>query len=251
MVMINNNDFIFGIRPVIEAINSGKTIDKLLIKKGLSGELIAELNSLVKANNILAQLVPEEKLQRITRKTHQGVIAFLSPVPFYQFDEVVTSIFEKGETPLLLFLDQVSDVRNFGAIVRTAECAGVHAIIVPEKGSAQINADAVKTSAGALLHLPVCKVRNSVGAIRTLKNSGLTVYAATEKAATSYFDHDFSVPTVIIMGAEDNGISDELIRQADHLVRIPLTGKINSLNVSVAAGILLFESVKQRMISKA
>jgi 23S rRNA (guanosine2251-2'-O)-methyltransferase len=245
---MNSTDFIFGIRPVIEAILSGKTIDKLLVKKGISGELFLELNSLIKENHIVAQSVPEEKLNRITRKTHQGVIAFLSPVPFYNFEEIVTQLFENGETPFLLFLDQVSDVRNFGAIVRTAECAGVHAIIVPEKGSAQIGADAIKTSAGALHHIPVCKVRNSMGCIRTLKNSGLTVFAATEKAVELYSSQNFTAPCAIIMGSEDQGVSDELIRQADHLVRIPILGKIGSLNVSVAAGILMYEAAKQRLV---
>jgi 23S rRNA (guanosine2251-2'-O)-methyltransferase len=243
---MSNSDFIFGIRPVIEAIRSGKTIDKLMVKKGISGELFMELNTLIKEHGIAIHTVPEEKLNRITRKLHQGVIAFLSPVPFFNFEELVTQAFEKGETPFILFLDQVSDVRNFGAIVRTAECAGVHAIIVPEKGSAQINADSVKTSAGALHHVPICKVRNSVGCIRTLKNSGLKAVAATEKGAENYCSHTLTDPLVIIMGSEDQGVSEELIRQADHLVRIPVLGKIDSLNVSVAAGVILYEVVRQR-----
>lgn len=243
---MDNNDFIFGIRPIIEAIRSGKSIDKLLVKKGMTGELFLELAALIKEQQLAIHQVPEEKLNRITRKNHQGVIAFLSPVPFQNFEEIVLQVFEKGETPFLLFLDQVSDVRNFGAIVRSAECAGVHAIIVPEKGSAQIGADAVKTSAGAVLHLPVCKVRNSVACIRHLRNSGLTVFAATEKTNEIYTQQDYSVPCTIIMGSEDQGVSDELLRIADHLIRIPVLGKIESLNVSVAAGVILYEVVKHR-----
>jgi len=243
---MNNNEFLFGIRPAIEAIRSGKTIDKLMVKKGISGELIAELTSLAREYDIALQPVPEEKLNRITRKNHQGVIAFLSPVPFQNYEEIIIQLFEKGETPFILYLDKISDVRNFGAIVRTAECAGVHAIIVPEKGAAQIGADAIKTSAGALHHIAICKVRNTVGCIRTLKNTGLTLFAATEKASHDYTDFDYSVPSAIIMGSEDEGISEEIIRLADHLVRIPIMGKIGSLNVSVAAGIILYETVKQR-----
>ncbi len=243
---MNTNEFIFGIRPVIEAIRSGKTIDKLMVKKGISGELIGELTGLAKEHDIALQAVPEEKLNRITRKNHQGAIAFLSPVPFQNYEEIIIQLFEKGETPFILYLDKISDVRNFGAIVRTAECAGVHAIIVPEKGAAQIGADAIKTSAGALHHIAVCKVRNTVGCIRNLKNSGLTLFAATEKASQNYTDFDYSVPCAIIMGSEDEGISEEILRLADHLVRIPILGKIGSLNVSVAAGVLLYETVKQR-----
>lgn len=240
------SDFIFGIRPVIEAIKSGKTIDKLMMKKGIGGESLQELHTLIKENRIVTQIVPEERLNRITRKTHQGVIAFLSPIPFVSYEEIITQTFEKGETPFVLFLDQISDVRNFGAIVRTAECAGVHAIIVPEKGSAQIGADAVKTSAGALLHIPICKTRNSVACIKSLKNSGLSIFAATEKAAELYTNHDYSVPLAIVMGAEDTGISDEILRLADHLVKIPILGNIGSLNVSVAAGVVMYEVVKHR-----
>lgn len=243
---MNKSDYIFGIRAVIEAIRSGKTIDKLLVKKGLQGELFKELSELIKEYQLHYQSVPEEKLNRITRKNHQGVIAFVSPVAFYDFDEMVTRTFENGETPFLLYLDQITDVRNFGAIVRSAECSGVHAIIVPEKGSAQINADAIKTSAGALNYVPICKVKSAHNAIKTLQASGLKVFAASEKAVKDYSDCDYKMPCVIVMGSEEFGISNEILSLADELVKIPILGKIQSLNVSVATGVLLYEIVKQR-----
>jgi len=243
---MNNNDYIFGIRAIIEAIRSGKIIDKLLVKKGLQGELFQELSEIITENHLHYQLVPEEKLNHITRKNHQGVIGFISPVPFHDFDEIVTSTYEKGEVPFFLYLDEITDVRNFGAIVRSAECAGVHAIIVPEKGSAQINADAVKTSAGALHYVPSCKVKNAHYSLSALRQNGLKVYAATEKAAINYYTGDFKVPCVIVMGSEESGISNDILNLADELVKIPIKGKIDSLNVSVATGILLFEVVKQR-----
>jgi 23S rRNA (guanosine2251-2'-O)-methyltransferase len=243
---MENSNFIFGIRSAIEAILSGKTIDKLLVKKGLQGDLFKELETLAKENNIQSQSVPEEKLNRVTRKNHQGVIAFVSPVPFYDLDEIITRTYEVGDSPFLLYLDEISDVRNFGAIVRSAECAGIHAIIVPEKGSAQISADAVKTSAGALHHVPVCKVRNGVVTLRKLQQNGIKVIAATEKAASLYHTCDYNMPVAIVLGSEEQGISAELLKIADELVKIPLMGKIGSLNVSVATGILLFEALKQR-----
>jgi len=244
---MEKSDYIFGIRAIIEAIRSGKTIDKLLIKKGLTGDLFLELNDLITELQINYQLVPEEKLNRITRKNHQGVIAFMSPVPFYDLDEIITRTYEKGYTPFFMFLDQITDVRNFGAIVRSAECAGVHAIIIPEKGSSQIGADAVKTSAGALHFVPICKVKNPINTLIKLRENGIKIFAATEKANSDYFNHDYTIPCVIVMGSEDQGISDEVIRIADELIKIPVQGRIESLNVSVASGIILFEVVKQRI----
>lgn len=243
---MEKNDYIFGLRSVIEAIKSDKIIDKILIKRGLQGDLYVELNELIIQYEINHQLVPEEKLNRITRKNHQGIIAFISPVPFYNVDEVITQVYENGKTPLLLYLDQITDVRNFGAIARSAECAGVDCIIIPEKGSAQINGDAIKTSSGALHSIPVCKVKNPITTIKNIHQHGIKVYAATEKGATNYFTQDYKVPCLIIMGSEDHGISEGILKIADELVKIPLQGKIESLNVSVATGILLFEVVKQR-----
>jgi 23S rRNA (guanosine2251-2'-O)-methyltransferase len=242
-----NNDFIFGIRTVIEAIHSGKNIDKILVRKGLQGELFQELDEMIASNRLHYQLVPEEKLNRITRKNHQGVIAFISPVTFFDYEEMVTRTFEQGETPFFLFLDQITDVRNFGAIVRSAECAGVHAIVIPEKGSAQINADAVKTSAGALHYVPVCKVKNAHKAVSALKQLGMKVFAITEKGNQAYYSSNYTVPCVLVMGSEESGISTELLALADEMINIPLLGKIGSLNVSVATGIILFEVVKQRI----
>ena len=243
---MNNNDFIFGIRAIIEAIRSGKTIDKLLIRKGLNGELYRELLELIKENHLHYQSVPEEKLNRITRKNHQGVIAFISPVAFFDFNELITRTYENGEVPFFLYLDQITDVRNFGAIVRSAECAGVNAIIVPEKGSAQINADAVKTSAGALHYVPICKIKSAYNTVKILQENGLKVFAATEKAEAIYSECNYKIPCVIVMGSEEFGISNEILNQADELIKIPVLGKIESLNVSVATGIVLYEVVKQR-----
>lgn len=241
------NDFVFGIRAVIEAIRSGKEIDKVLINKGNTGELSQELMNEVKSRRVPYSYVPVEKLNRITRKNHQGAIAFVSPVTYHQLDNLIPTLFEQGKVPFLLVLDGLTDVRNIGAIARTAECAGVHAIIIPEKGSAQINADAVKTSAGALHFIPVCRVKGMVNTIKYLKDCGIKVIAATEKANDIYFERKYTEPLALILGAEDIGVDPDLIRLSDHHVRIPITGNIESLNVSAAASVLMYEVVKQRM----
>ncbi len=243
---MNDEDFVFGTRAVIEAIRNGKTVDKVLIKKGLKNELFSELNQLIRENGIASQYVPVEKINRITRKNHQGVLAFISPIEFDNLDTVLPGIFESGKTPLLLVLDQITDVRNFGAIVRSAECAGVQTVIIPEKGMARIGADAVKTSAGAIHHLPICKVRNLEHTVRYLKESGLSIVAATEKGDKVYTDADFSGPVAIIMGSEDVGISDNLLQLADQQLKIPIMGQIESLNVSVSAALMIYEAVRQR-----
>ena len=248
--MGQNLDFIFGVRAIIEAIRSGKEIDKVLIRKGLAGELFQELFQEMKANNIGFQYVPVEKLNRITQKNHQGVIALVSPISYNNIESIIPWLFEQGKTPFILILDGVTDVRNIGAIARTAECAGVDAIIVPEKGSAQINADAVKTSAGALNYIQVCKVKSLINTVKFLKDSGLQIIAATEKTSKPYFKLDYKEPLTLILGAEDTGISSDLLRIADHLVRIPLMGHIQSLNVSAAASIIIYEAVKQRLLSQ-
>lgn len=243
---MNDEDFVFGTRAVIEAIRNGKTVDKVLIKKGLKNELFSELNQLIRENGIASQYVPVEKINRITRKNHQGVLAFISPIEFDNLDTVLPGIFESGKTPLLLVLDQITDVRNFGAIVRSAECAGVQTVIIPEKGMARIGADAVKTSAGAIHHLPICKVRNLEQTVRYLKESGLSIVAATEKGNKIYTDADFIGPVAIIMGSEDVGISDNLLQLADQKLKIPIMGQIESLNVSVSAALMIYEAVRQR-----
>ncbi len=244
--MINKDDFIFGTRAVIEAIKKGKTIDKILIKKGLRNELFTELQQLIRENNIPSQFVPIEKINRITRKNHQGVLAFISPVEFSDIEVVLPGIFEEGKTPLILVLDQITDVRNFGAIARSAECAGVQAIIIPEKGMARIGADAVKTSAGAIHHIPICKVKNLANSILFLKNSGLYVVAATEKGNKLYTQAQMNVPLAIIMGSEDTGISQQVLDITDEQLKIPILGNIESLNVSVAASLMIYEAVRQR-----
>ncbi len=245
--MKESKEYIFGIRAVIEAIKSGKTIDKLMISSGLKGELFHELMILVKEFQISFQYVPNERINRVTMKNHQGVLAFISPIEFQNIENILPSLYEKGETPLFIILDSVTDVRNFGAITRTAECAKVHAIIIPEKGSARISADAVKTSAGALHKIPVCRVKNLSKTIKFMQESGIQIVAATEKANENYYQVDFKVPTAILMGAEDTGVSMDYLRIADKMVNIPILGEIESLNVSVAAGILVYEAVKQRL----
>jgi 23S rRNA (guanosine2251-2'-O)-methyltransferase len=241
-------NLIFGIRPIIEAINAGKEIDRLLIQNGLSNELFGQLMGLLKKNNIAYQYVPIEKLNRITSKNHQGVVGYISNVVYYNIEEVIIQVIEAGRAPLILILDRITDVRNFGAIARTAECSGVDAIVIPMSGSAQINADAMKTSAGALNKIPVCKENNLKDVIELAKKMGLQIVACTEKAKAFYFQQDFTVPTAIIMGSEENGITNEFLQISDASVKIPMMGTISSLNVSVAAGIILYEAVSQRMI---
>jgi 23S rRNA (guanosine2251-2'-O)-methyltransferase len=244
--MQKETDFIFGLRPIIEAIKAGKQIDRLLVKQGLQGPLYQELMAEVKSNGINYQIVPAERLDLVTRKTHQGVLAWLALIEFQHISNILPEIFEKGEDPLIIALDGVSDVRNFGAIVRSAECLGAHAIVIPEKGSARITADAVKTSAGALHTFPVCREKSIVRSVEYLKESGLKVICAEEESGETISSADLKGPIVIIMGAEDKGISRELLSIADRKVKIPMSGKINSLNVSVASGILLYEVVRQR-----
>lgn len=241
-----SNQMVFGIRAVIEAIDSGKEIESIFVQRGLGGSLFLELKALLKEHNIGFQLVPVEKLNRITRKNHQGVIGVISPITYHDIESLLPTIYEKGETPLLLMLDGVTDVRNMGAIARTAECAGVHAIIVPRKGSAEINPDAIKTSAGALYKIPVCR-QDSLGKIgRFLIESGVQLVVSTEKTNDSIYDVDYTVPTCVILGAEDVGVSDDLIRISDKLAKIPMAGTIGSLNVSVSAAVVIYEAIRQR-----
>ena len=247
MIKKEKSNFIFGTRTAIEAIRAGKEVDKIFIQKGLNNELFAELRKLIADGNIPHQFVPIEKLDRITGKNHQGVICFLSEITFYNIENLLPGIYEKGTVPLLLILDKVTDVRNFGAICRTAECSGVNAIIIPTRGSAQINADAVKTSAGALQLIPVCREDNLKNTIIFLKESGVQIVACTEKTDDDYYSLDFTQPTAIIMGSEEDGISGEYLKLCDHKAKIPLLGEIQSLNVSVACGVLLYEVVKQRV----
>jgi len=244
--MTGKDHYIFGIHAVLEAAQAGKEVDKVLVKRGAGSDLLKKLLGVLGSLDIPVQQVPVEKLNRITGKNHQGVIALLSEISYVDITTLLPSIFEKGENPLILLLDGVSDVRNFGAIARSAECAGVHAIVIPSAGSAAINADAIKTSAGALHRIPVCRHRDLLTVTRYLKDSGLRIFAATEKASESLYITDMTGPAGMIMGSEERGVSAQLLKEADAWVAIPMKGTIASLNVSVAAGIMLFEMVRQR-----
>ncbi|WP_430809366.1 MULTISPECIES: 23S rRNA (guanosine(2251)-2'-O)-methyltransferase RlmB [unclassified Carboxylicivirga] len=237
---------VFGIRAVQEAISAGKEIEKVMIKKGLQGTLFQNFLDDVRANNVPFQFVPMEKLNRLTRQNHQGVIAMISPVSYQNIEQLLPTLFEEGKDPFVLVLDHITDVRNFGAIARTAECAGVHAIVIPDTGAAAVTADAIKTSAGALHSLPVCRVRSLISAVEFLQASGLKIVAATEKGAIDYDKANYRGPVALVMGAEDKGVHPKILNTADVKSRIPILGEIESLNVSVAAGILLYEMVKVR-----
>ncbi len=243
------NEMIFGVRAVIEAVQAGKEVDKILIKKDIQSELSKELFDAIRGKKIPVQRVPIQRLNRETRKNHQGVIAFISPVTYYKVEDVVPFLFEEGKSPLFILLDGVTDVRNFGAIARTCECAGVNAIIIPSKGIVSVNADAIKTSAGALMTLPVCREENLKSTLQYLKNSGFQIVAASEKGTEIYSSIDYTAPTCIVMGAEDVGVSAPLLALCDHWASIPIVGTIDSLNVSVAAGIIVYEALKCRMLN--
>ncbi len=236
-------DIVFGVQSVLETLKGTKEVEKILLQREFGH---TEIEKLARERDIPVQRVPMEKLNRVTMKVHQGVIAFVSAVNYSKMSNVVADIFEKGKVPLILVLDRITDVRNFGAIARTAECAGVNAIVIPAHGAAQINADAMKTSSGALNHLPVCREHSLFQAITELQQSGIQVVACTEKANTELYKIDFSIPTAILMGSEEDGISDILLEKADYATKIPMIGKIGSLNVSVATGVILYESVRQR-----
>lgn len=247
--MENEVSKIFGIRAIIEAINSGKTISKVFIQKDLSGHLFSELNSLIKKNNIATSHVPIEKLNRLSKNSnHQGVAAQISPIEFIDLDTLISNTLESTSTPLFLLLDQISDVRNFGAIIRTAECTGVHGIIIQKQGNAPISADTVKTSAGAAFKIPICKVDHIKDAIFQFQAAEIQIVAATEKTDTLLYDVDFSLPTAIIMGSEDRGINPSILKIVDKKAKLPLLGEIDSLNVSVACGAFLYEVTRQRLL---
>ncbi len=232
---MNKSDYIFGLRTIIEAIEAGKNIDKIFIKKDLTGDLAKELMSKIKEYGLICQKVPVEKLNRITMKNHQGAIAILSPIEYCHLENLIPLFYEDGRVPFIILLDGLTDTRNFGAIARTAECAGADAIVIPEKGSVSVTPDAVKTSAGALLHLPICRERSIKEAVKMLKESGYKIVGASEKASLNYTEIGYDVPVGIVMGSEDTGISNEVLRECDELAAIPILGHIGSLNVSVAA----------------
>lgn len=244
---MEKTDYIFGLRAIMEAIDAGKSIDKILLRRDLGGDLAKELLDKIKAHDIVVQRVPMEKLNRITMRNHQGAIAILSPVGYHKLDNIIPTLYEEGKTPMILVLDGITDARNFGAIARSADCAAVDAIVIPERGSASVTSDAVKASAGALFYVPVCRERDTLTAVKKLKENGYLIVGASEKGAESYVDADYTVPVAIVMGAEDTGISPEVLRRCDTLAAIPILGNIGSLNVSVAAGVILYEAVRQRL----
>ncbi len=242
-------DMLFGLRPIQEALNAGRTLEKIFLLRGTKNSLVTDISTAARAAGIQVQMVPVEKLDNLTRKNHQGAVAFVSPIDYAPLDNIVSGLFEEGKVPFLLLLDRITDVRNFGAIARTAECLGVQAIVVPSRGAAQINGDALKTSAGALNILPVCRETSLHETIRFLQQSGITVVACTEKAdeAVGAAEIDFTGPVAVLMGSEEDGISPDLLNLADVKLKVPMSGQIQSLNVGVAAGIMLFEVARQRV----
>ena len=244
---MEETNLIFGIRAVIEALRAGKKLDKILIQRGLNNELFAELKRTLKDFPAPFQFVPPEKLKKITSKNHQGVIAFLSVISYHKTEDLLPQVFEKGKVPLLLILDKVTDVRNFGAIARSAECCGVDFIVIPTRGSAQINADAMKTSAGALHRIPVCREDNLKDVLDYLKESGIYLVACHEKTSKMIHELDLKQPLAVIMGSEEDGISAEYSKRCDEAGKIPMSGSISSLNVSVATGVFLYEVTRQRL----
>ncbi|MCB0756732.1 MAG: 23S rRNA (guanosine(2251)-2'-O)-methyltransferase RlmB [Flavobacteriales bacterium] len=242
-----DNNLVFGVHPVQEAIDSGKEIEKVFLKKGSTNNQLIQLKGKMRKLRIPFQEVPPEKLNRFTRKNHQGVVALLSPIEYQEISEVVPRLFEEGKVPLILVLDRVSDVGNFGAICRSAECAGVNAILIPSKGSAQVNSFAVKSSAGAIFNVPICRTNHFLSEVRDLAESGLKVVAVSEKGEKSIYQADLSGPMALVMGSEEDGIGDGLMELAQEHVSIPMFGNTGSLNVSVATGITLFERLRQTL----
>ena len=242
---MEKTDMIYGTRAVIEAILAAKNIDKVMIQSGLSNDLIKELIAVARNNNVPVAFVPPEKLKRLSTKNHQGVICLLSSISFASLDNLIFKAYNEGREPFFLILDRITDVRNFGAIVRTAECAGVDGIILAEKGNAPITSDAMKTSAGALNHVPICREKDMKKTLKLLHENGVRLVACTEKTDKSIYEVNLTGPLALILGSEEDGISDTVLRDSDELARIPLKGKIESLNVSVAAGIALYEAVRQ------
>jgi 23S rRNA (guanosine2251-2'-O)-methyltransferase len=242
---MEKTDMIYGTRAVIEAILAGKDIDKVMIQSGLANDLVKELIAVARNNNVPVVFVPPEKLKRLSTKNHQGVLCLLSAVSFASVDNLIYKAYQEGREPFFLILDRITDVRNFGAIVRTAECAGIDGIIISEKGNAPITGDAMKTSAGALNHLPICREKDMKQTIQLLHENGIRLIACTEKTEKSIYSLNLTGPIALILGSEEDGISETLLRDADELARIPLKGKIGSLNVSVAAGVAIYEVVRQ------
>tara|TARA_B100000941_G_scaffold80521_1_gene55211 strand:+ start:500 stop:1237 length:738 start_codon:yes stop_codon:yes gene_type:complete len=243
---MKNNDIVFGTRPVLEAINSGKTLEKLFIQKNLKKEILEKIKSKLSNKKINISYVPKEKLNRITKKNHQGIICYISPISYQPIEEIIQRVFEKGKDPFVIILDRITDTRNFGAISRVADASGVDAIIIPEKESAIITSDSIKTSAGAINYIPICKVKSLRSTANFLKESGLKLVSCTEKGDTKFYDADLTSPCCIILGSEKDGISNSLMDISDERLNIPMKGNVESLNVSSSASVILFEVVRQR-----
>lgn len=243
----NDDEFIFGVRAVIEAIKANREINKIMIQKGMNKDLFQELKDTLVDKNFYLQFVPIEKLNKITENNHQGVIAYVAPIAYHSVEELVEKMLEKGEKPCVLVLDRITDVRNFGAIARTAECQGVDAILIPSRGSVQVTSDAIKTSAGALNRIPVCKSDNIKNSLFYLQQCGLRIVACTEKTDTPLYQANLRGSVVIIMGSEEDGITTDFLNMADIKARIPMRGEIASMNVGVAAGIVLYEKTRQEL----
>jgi len=245
--MIDKTQYIYGIHAVLEAIEAGKDIDKIFLSKTLNDDTARDISDKARQLRVPVQRVPVQKIDRITRRNHQGVLAMLAAVTYYRVEDLVPQLFDNGENPFIVVLDGVTDVRNFGAVARTCECAGVSAIVIPDRESVSVNADAVKTSAGALNYLPVCRERNLVNAVKLLRDSGFKIVGTSDKKQLTYTQADYTGPVAIVLGAEDKGISPEIMKLCDTQVLIPEFGHINSLNVSVAGGIMIYEVVRQRL----
>lgn len=243
---MEKNTEIYGIRSVIEAINSSKDIDKVFIQTGLKGKLIGQLEALIRKNKINSSYVPTQKLDRLSKKNHQGVIARISPIKFLEINEL-SSVIEKSKNPFILILDQINDVRNFGAIIRTAEISGVDGIIIQNSSSAPINSDTIKTSAGAIFNIPICKVNHIKDAIYHLQSLEISIISASEKSNKNIYDVNFKKSVALIMGSEQKGINKSVLNMSDEIIKLPMYGKIQSLNVSVACGVFLYEVVRQRI----
>lgn len=244
--ILSTQKYIYGIHPVIEAIDSGKNIDKIYFQLGLHGENYKRIKKIIKKYRIPFQLVPREKLRGLTLKNHQGVFAFISPIEFYNIDNLIPMIYEKGKNPLLLVLDRITDVRNFGSIVRTAECGGVDGVLICSKGSTLFSSDAIKASSGAILNIPICKELDLYKSLLILKNYGISIVAATEKSSTTFYEVDFSLPIAIILGNEQSGIDSSYLSLTNKQVKLPMLGKISSMNVSVVCGVLIYEAIRSR-----
>jgi 23S rRNA (guanosine2251-2'-O)-methyltransferase len=246
---MEKTDMIYGTRAVIEAIRAGKEIEKIMIQSSLANDLIKELITVARERQVPYTFVPQEKLKKFSTKNHQGVICILASVTYASLDNIIHVAYSEGREPFLLILDRVTDVRNFGAIARTAECAGVDGIVIGEKGNAPITGDAMKTSAGALNHLAICREKDLKKTMKFLRENGIRIVACTEKASQDIYDVELSGPVALIMGSEEDGISESLLRDADELAKIPMKGKIGSLNVSVATGVAIYEVIRRRTTS--